>query len=100
MRSASTRVATFQNTRVCHGAIRCVGRPSSLTIAISSALVSIASNSAAARSGRALGCELGAHDVVQLDRQLVPRVEQSVAARLEHALEAAVAQKEGALAVL
>src|SRR5438445_716255 len=45
-------------------------------------------------------CRPGASRLVQLDAKLVPRVEQSVAARLEHALVAAVAQKEGTLAIL
>ncbi len=44
--------------------------------------------------------KLGTHDIVQLDRKLAPRIEQRVAARLEHALESAVAHQEGALAVL
>ena len=70
MRSTSTAVATFQNTRVCHGPIRCIGRPSRLTMATSSALVSTASNSSRREirprrleHGVALGRELGAHDL-------------------------------------
>ena len=50
--------------------------------------------------GEAIGRELGAHDVVQLDRELMRRIEQRVAAGLEHPLEPAVARQEGALAVL
>ncbi len=76
-------------------------------MATSSALVSTASNSSRGEirprrleHGVALRRELGAHDIVQLDRELAPRIEQRVAARLEHALEPAVAHEEGALAVL
>ena len=83
------------------------GRPSMLTIATSSALVATSSNSSAASSGcaglehgEAIGRELGAHDVVQLDRELMRRIEQRVAAGLEHPLEPAVARQEGALAIL
>ena len=47
-----TAVAAFQNTRSFHGPTRCIGRPSRLTMASSSARVSTASNSAAAISGR------------------------------------------------
>ena len=107
MRSTSMRVTTFQNTRVCHGPSRCTGRPSKLTMATSSAFVSTASNTARREvrpcrleHREALRREFGAHDVAQLDRKLPLRVEQGVAARLEHLLEPAVAHQEGALAVL
>src|SRR5262249_55601414 len=48
----------------------------------------------------ALGGELRAHDVVHLDRELAQRIENAVAARIEHPLEPAVAREEGTLAVL
>ena len=50
--------------------------------------------------GEPLRRKLGANDIVQLGRERAPRVEQRVAARLEHTLEAAVAREEGALAIL
>ena len=75
MRSTSTRVATFQNTRVCHGPIRCAGRPSRLTMATSSALrldrlehLGRQIRPRRLEHGVAIGRKLGAHDVMQLDR--------------------------------
>ncbi len=50
--------------------------------------------------GKTIGRVLGAHDLVPLDRELLARIEQGVAARLEHPLEPAVARQEGTLAVL
>jgi hypothetical protein len=50
--------------------------------------------------GVALRRELGAHDAMELDRELAQRIDETVAARLEHLLETAVAREEGALAVL
>ena len=107
MRSTSTLVATFQNTRVCHGAIRCVGRPSRLhdreLVGLGLDRLEQLRGEIRPRRlehGETLGREFGAHDIVQLDGELAPRVEQRVAARLEHALEPAVAHEEGALAVL
>ncbi len=50
--------------------------------------------------GEPLRRKLSANDIVLLDGELAPRVEQRVTARLEHALETAVAREEGALAIL
>ncbi len=50
--------------------------------------------------GIAVRCELGTHDIVQFGGQIAGRVEQRMAARLEHPLDPAVARQEGALAVL
>ena len=50
--------------------------------------------------GMALRRKLGAHDLQHLDRELTAGIEQTVAARFEHALEPAVARQQGALAVL
>ena len=107
MRSTSTRVATFQNTRVCHGPIRC-DRPA--VEADDGELVGLGLDRLEQLGGEigprrlehgvAIRRELGAHDRVQLDRELAQRIEQTVAARLEHLLEPAVAREEGALAVL
>jgi hypothetical protein len=41
-----------------------------------------------------------ANNAEQLGRQLVPRIEQAVPARFEHALEPAVPRQQGALAIL
>ena len=107
MRSTSTRVATFQNTRVCHGPSRC-DRPA--VEADDGELVGLGLDRLEQLRGEigprrlehgvALGRELGAHDRVELDRELAQRIDQAVAARLEHPLEPAVAREEGALAVL
>ncbi len=107
MRSTSTVVATFQNTRVCHGPIRC-SRPA--VDADDGDLVGLGLDRLEQLGGEigprrlehgvAIGRELGAHDLVQLDRELARRIEQRVAAGLEHPLEPAVARQEGALAIL